>query len=82
MVACNEYSGAVAAGERVQASVTFILGSEDKMTPVKKSVDLVAAVENKTVVHLSEIGHMMPIEDPIGVRKVVASAIGWDGSRA
>ncbi len=82
MVACNEYSGAVAAGERVQAPVTFILGSEDKMTPVKKSVDLVAAVENKTVVHLSEIGHMMPIEDPIGVRKVVASAIGWDGSRA
>lgn len=82
MVACNEYTGAVAAAGRVEAPVTFILGSEDKMTPIKKSGDLVDAVRDKTVVQMDSIGHMMPIEDPIRVREAIASAIGWDGTRA
>lgn len=82
MAACNAYKGAVAAASKVAVPVTFVLGTEDKMTPIKKSGDLLDAVQNKTVVRMDKIGHMMPIEDPIGARKAIASAIGWSGQRS
>ena len=82
MAACNAYKGAVAAASKVTQPVTFVLGTEDKMTPIQRSGDLVDAVENKTVVRMDKIGHMMPIEDPIGARKAIANAIGWNGQRS
>jgi pimeloyl-ACP methyl ester carboxylesterase len=81
MAACNAYSGAVTSAAKITAPVTFVLGTEDKMTPIRSSADLIDAVSNKTVVHMEKIGHMMPIEDPIGARVAIANAIGWDGSR-
>lgn len=81
MAACNAYTGALDAASKIDAPITFVLGTEDKMTPIKKSGDLVEAAKNKTVVHLDRIGHMMPIEDPIRARAAIADAIGWDGSR-
>ena len=81
MAACDAYEGAVSSAAKVQVPVTFVLGAEDKMTPIKKSGDLLDAVDDKTVVHMDNIGHMMPIEDPIGARVAIADAIGWDGSR-
>ncbi len=82
MAACHAYTGAVDSAAKVEAPVTFILGAEDKMTPAKASTDLIAAVSDSTVVKLSAVGHMMPIEDPIRIREAIAEAIGWDGSRA
>ncbi|MGI9605446.1 MAG: alpha/beta fold hydrolase [Acidimicrobiales bacterium] len=81
MAACNAYSSAVDSAAAIEVPVTFVLGTEDKMTPIKASSDLVSAVRDATVVRLQSIGHMMPIEDPIGARKVIAEAIGWDGNR-
>lgn len=81
MSACNAYTGAVDAARQVQCPVTFVLGTDDKMTPVRAAGDLLDAVDDKRVVVLDSIGHMMPIEDPIGARKAIAEAIGWDGTR-
>ncbi len=82
MVAANAYDGAVAAASRVTQPVTFVLGTEDKMTPMKASGGLLDAVENKNVVTLERTGHMMPIENPVAVRDAIAQAIGWDGQRS
>jgi len=81
MEACNAYTGAVESMSKIAAPVTFILGSEDKMTPIKAATDLIDAAENSTVVRMDGIGHMMPIEDPVGARDAIAAAIGWDGAR-
>ena len=82
MEACNAYGGAVEAMSKVEVPVAFVLGAEDKMTPIKKSGDLVDAVKDATVVRMDRIGHMMPIEDPLGARRAIAEAIGWDGQRS
>jgi len=82
MAACGGYDGAVAAASAIDIPVTFVLGSEDKMTPIKRSGDLLDATKNKTVVTIDRIGHMMPIEDPLAARRAIAEAIGWDGQRS
>ena len=81
MEACNVYDGAVEAMTKVGVPVTFILGAEDKMTPIKAATSLIDAANNSTVVKMDGIGHMMPIEDPVGARVAIAEAIGWDGAR-
>jgi len=81
MAACNAYGGALDAARRVQCPVTFVLGSEDKMTPVRAAAEVIDAIEQSTVVVLDSTGHMMPIEDPIRAREAIAEAIGWDGTR-
>lgn len=82
MVAANAYDGAIATASAVTAPVTFVLGTEDKMTPMKASGTLIDAVQNKTVITLDRTGHMMPIENPVAVRDAIAKAIGWDGQRS
>ncbi|NNC79836.1 MAG: alpha/beta hydrolase [Acidimicrobiales bacterium] len=77
MVACNAYGDGVEHAREIDAPVTFLLGKEDKMTPIKASHDLVDAVKNKQVITLDSIGHMMPIEDPIGARKAIDGGIRW-----
>ena len=81
MEACNLYSNAVNAASSLTIPVTFVLGQEDKMTPIKTSGDLVDAVADHTVIRLESTGHFMPTENPIGVRDAIAQGIGWDGSR-
>lgn len=82
MAASNAYDGALTAAAGVSAPVTFVLGTEDKMTPMKGSGVLIDAVDNATVVTLDRTGHMMPIENPVAVRDAIASAIGWTGQRS
>ena len=82
MAACAAYEGAVDAAASLTIPVTFVLGTEDKMTPMKAAVSLIDAVETKTVVRMDGIGHMMPIEDPVGARDAIATAIGWEGERS
>lgn len=77
MQACNAYGGANAAAAGVSCPVTFILGSEDKMTPIKSSGELIGAVSTSRVITMDAIGHMMPIEAPILVRKAISEAIDW-----
>ena len=81
MEACNVYSNAVNAASSLTIPVTFVLGEEDKMTPIRTSGDLVNAVADHTVIRLDSTGHFMPTENPIEVRDAIAQGIGWDGSR-
>ena len=81
MAASNGYTNAVATAAKVQVPVTFVLGAEDKMTPIRASGDLIDAVGDATVIRLEATGHFMPTENPIGVRDAIATGIGWDGTR-
>ena len=77
MVACNNSADAVDSAARISVPVTFVLGAEDKMTPIKTSSDLVDAVRVKQVVTFDSIGHMMPVEAPIEAREAISAAIAW-----
>jgi pimeloyl-ACP methyl ester carboxylesterase len=56
--------------------VTFVLGSLDKMTPVKRAVDLIAAFSAEpTVVVLDGSGHMMLVEAPDDTRRAIFDAL-------
>ena len=81
MTACGDYSNAVGAASTISVPITFVLGSEDKMTPVRAAADLIDAAVDGSVIHLESSGHFMAIEDPLGVRDAIARGIGWDGSR-
>lgn len=81
MAACNDYGNAVTAASSITVPVTFVLGAEDKMTPIKASGDLVSAVADHVIIRLAGTGHFMPTENPLGVRDAIARGIGWDGSR-
>ena len=75
MEACNAYDAAPAAAAELTCPVAFVLGSEDKMTPVRAASDLIGAAPDSTVVTLAGSGHMLPIERPIEVRDAIASAL-------
>ena len=81
MLACDAYKGATDTAGELTQPVTFVLAGQDKMTPRRNAQPLVDAVPHAQVVTRASSGHMMPIEDPIGVREAIADAIGWDGTR-
>jgi pimeloyl-ACP methyl ester carboxylesterase len=81
MAAVNAYTNAVAAASSISVPVTFVLGAEDKMAPIRSSGDLISAVADHRVITLDSTGHFMPTEDPIAVRDAIAEGIGWDGTR-
>lgn len=81
MTACSDYSNAVGAVSAIGVPITFVLGAEDKMTPIRAASDLIDAAAESTVIRLESTGHFMAIEDPIGVRDAIARGIGWDGTR-
>ncbi|WP_428119999.1 alpha/beta fold hydrolase [Candidatus Poriferisodalis sp.] len=72
--ACATYEAGDAAS-RVKCPVTVIVGSEDKMTPPRAAVPLIADFDNIDVVHLAGAGHMMMNEDPAAVRTALAAAL-------
>lgn len=75
--ASSGYAGALDAAARVTTPTTLILGSEDKMTPVRAAQELIDAFSHvtPTVVVLPGMGHMMTFEAPSEVRKVLATAL-------
>ncbi len=81
MTASSNYSNAVAAATKISVPVTFVLGSEDKMTPIRGATELIDAASDASVIRLESTGHFMATEDPIGVRDAIAQGIGWDGTR-
>jgi pimeloyl-ACP methyl ester carboxylesterase len=62
--ACNAYQDALAAGARVAAPTTLILGERDMMTPARAGKALAAAVPNARTIVLPGAGHMMMAEQP------------------
>ena len=64
LLACNAYADAEARAPQVQCPALFVLGSLDRMTPVKAGQALAAKVTKVEVVTLAGAGHMMMIEKP------------------
>jgi pimeloyl-ACP methyl ester carboxylesterase len=62
--ACNSYQDALAAGAKVTAPTTLILGEKDMMTPAKAGRTLVSAIPHARTVVLRGAGHMMMAERP------------------
>lgn len=76
MAACNAYDTSLEAAADVTCPVTLVLGSLDKMTPVKKASDLIAAFSTEpTVVVLDGVGHTMMVEAPDDTRRAIYAAL-------
>ncbi len=84
MAACESYGGAVDAAASVTCPVSVILGSDDKMTPVRSAQKLLAAFDSPAlnatapavnVTVLDGVGHMIQFEDPDRVRACIAEAL-------
>ena len=74
LYACNAYDAADVAA-RIECPVTVIVGSEDKMTPPKATAQLVAGFSEVELKHLDGIGHMMMLEAPNDIRKILLEAL-------
>jgi pimeloyl-ACP methyl ester carboxylesterase len=72
-VACNAYTGGLAAAERVRCAPHLILGALDQMTPPRSTRDLVAAL--KAAVHTVPAGHFLMQESPDPVLNAMRRAL-------
>ena len=76
MAACESYRGAVDAAASVTCPVSVILGSDDRMTPVRAARELLAALgPAASLTVLDGVGHMMQFEDPDRVRTCITQAL-------
>jgi len=64
LAACNDYGSATEAAEQVSCPTFFVLGRDDKMTPVKSGKALAGRIDGAQVNVLERCGHMMMIERP------------------
>lgn len=69
--ACDAYKDALDAAAKITAPVALISGDEDKMTPVKNAKPLCDALGEVTPTVLAKTGHMMMIERPREVAKLL-----------
>jgi len=75
MAACNDYKRAVEAASEVTCPVSMILGSEDKMTPVRATGGLSESLSDLHKVVLDGVGHMIMLEAPDRARDEIAAAL-------
>lgn len=73
LIACNEYKDALTVAGNIDKKVTIISGREDKMTPVKKAKELHNVINDSNLIIIENVGHMMMIENPAKVTKVLNS---------
>ena len=64
MRACNEYQHGIERAQAVSCPVLLILGSEDRLTPVRGTRPLVEAFSDPGVEVLSGAGHTLMVEAP------------------
>jgi len=60
--ACATYQGAVAAAGRITCPTLFLLGAEDKMTPVRGARSVIESMANCEVRILPGTGHFIQVE--------------------
>jgi pimeloyl-ACP methyl ester carboxylesterase len=76
MAASNAYGTSLDAAAKITCPVTFVLGSLDKMTPMKRAKDLIAALScEPSVVVVDGAGHMIMIEAPDDTRRAIFNAL-------
>ncbi|MCP4224666.1 MAG: alpha/beta hydrolase [Actinomycetia bacterium] len=73
--ACTSYDGAAAAAAEVSCSVAIGVGAGDKMTPPRAAAKLIEHLTDPTVVELADTGHMMMVENPRAIRKLLLDAL-------
>ena len=70
---CDRYDNGLAAAARVTARVTFVLGSQDQMTPPRATRDIAAALKAQVV--QVNAGHSIPAEAPDGLLAALQAAL-------
>ncbi len=85
--ACMDYGDALERAAAVTCPVEVVIGSADKMTPPRATAKLVEALRDGAaasveVTTLADSGHMMMVESPAAVRRVLASAGSGPGQDA
>ena len=75
LAACNDYGIAPEMATKVTCPTFFVLGRDDKMTPVKSGKALAAAIDGAQVNILERCGHMMMIERPNEMYKALRGVI-------
>lgn len=71
LVACDVYKDALTALAQITLPVHLISGDQDKMTPVKAAVPMLQAGAALTQTVLPKTGHMMMVERPREVAKML-----------
>ena len=74
LAACNVYDGLESAAG-VECPALFILGSEDKMTPLKSGRALADAVPGAEVEIMPQTGHMLMAERPREIAKLLSGFV-------
>jgi len=75
LTACAAYEGAVQAGSALTVPTTLLLGSADRMTPVRAAQPLIDAISAATVEVIDGSGHMVMIEAPEATRTTIAGQV-------
>jgi pimeloyl-ACP methyl ester carboxylesterase len=70
---CDAYADGLQAAARVQCPVTFILGTQDQMTPPKVTKDIAAALRARVV--MLDSGHHLMAEQPDDMLAAVRAAL-------
>jgi len=63
LTACNVYQNGINAAKKIGCPTLCIIGSDDKMTPNFKGMELVSAIPEAKTEVLQNCGHMMLLED-------------------
>ena len=74
LIACNAYKNALNAAANITGNTHIISADEDKMTPSKNARLLSDAIETCEMTVLSKTGHMMMLERPREVAKMLLEA--------
>lgn len=75
LAACDAYGDATEAAKKVSCPAYFVLGRDDKMSPAKSGRALAAAIPGAEVTVLERCGHMMMIERPNEMYRVLRPLI-------
>ena len=75
---CAAYTDAIDTARKVSNPVTFLLGANDRMTPLRAAQPLIDAIEHAQVTVVPGVGHMIQVEAPAVTRSSIAATVGSD----
>jgi pimeloyl-ACP methyl ester carboxylesterase len=75
MSACNSYAAGLERAAAVRCPALLVLGRDDRLTPVKSTRDLVAALPSPDVRILDGAGHTLRVEAPNALLDALREAL-------
>ncbi len=75
LTACNQYKEGLSCAAAVTCETLFVLGQDDKMTPVIKALPLCELIASSSTVVIKKCGHMVMLEHPHAVYEALKSFI-------